>query len=217
VAEGALPWLVPLLPEDENTLRGIYEQLDGIFLTGGIDVEPSHYGEERSHWVQEIDPARDWTELRLVRWAMAEHKPIFGVCRGHQLINVAAGGTLYQDVREQHPEAVKHDYFSCSGQFARDELTHAVEVVRDSHLGHILGLDRVPVNSMHHQGVKELGRGLKPTAFAPDGLVEGFEADNGHFLIGVQWHPEELVEKDEAMRRLFTTFLNAAREYRRHR
>jgi putative glutamine amidotransferase len=215
-AEGAVPWLVPLLQGDEATLRCVYERLDGLFLTGGVDVDPASYGEARDpRWVQDTDPARDWAELTLLRWALADRKPVLGVCRGHQAINVAAGGTLYQDVRGQLREAIKHDYFSttAAGNFPRDRIAHEVRVPRGSRLSAILGSEAVPVNSMHHQGVKGLAPGLRATAFAPDGLVEGLEGPNGHYLVGVQWHPEELADKDAGMRRLFTTFLQAAADY----
>ncbi len=209
----AIPWLVPLLQGDENTLRAIYDRLDGVFLTGGVDVDPSCYREERHPLCGATDPARDWTELRLVRWAVEDGKPVLGVCRGIQLLNVAVGGTLYQDVSAQHPQAIKHDYFPAGG-FARDQLTHTVRVAARSRLAGILGAAEVAVNSMHHQGIKALAPALTATAFAPDGLIEAVEGGNGQFLVGVQWHPEELAQRDAPMNRLFTAFLEAAGSYR---
>ena len=207
---GALPWFIPLLPNDESTLRDIYERLDGVFLTGGVDVDPSNYGETRLACCDETDPERDWTEMRLVRWAQEEGKPLIGVCRGIQMINVALGGSLYQDVREQRCESIRHDYFSTSGEFSREYLAHTVRIERGSRLAQLLSAEEVPVNSMHHQGIRRLAPGLRPTAFAPDGLIEGFEGQNARFLLGVQWHPEELAESSEPMRRLFTAFIEAA-------
>jgi putative glutamine amidotransferase len=209
-AAGAVPWLVPLLPEDEATLRCIYDRLDGVFLTGGVDVNPAHYGEPVHRLCGPTDADRDETEIRLIRWAQADHKPTLGVCRGHQMINVALGGSLYQDVGDQHPQAIKHDYFPSSGDYTRDYVVHDVAVTGGSRLAAVLGTGPVCVNSMHHQGVKRLAPGLQATAFAPDGLIEGVEGSNGHFLVGVQWHPEELTDKDPAMRRLFGEFLAAA-------
>jgi putative glutamine amidotransferase len=127
-----------------------------------------------------------------------------------QVINVAAGGSLYQDVTAQHPKAIKHDYFPTGG-YTRDYISHSVRIVPGSRLGAVLGAEEVPVNSMHHQGVKRLAEGLVPTAYAPDGLIEGLEGGNGHFLVGVQWHPEELVGTSSGMRRLFAAFLETAR------
>lgn len=213
VADGAVPWLVPSLTGDEPTLRAIYEHLDGVFLTGGVDVGPERYGEEKHALCGQTDPARDWTELTLLRWAMADRKPVLGVCRGMQVINVAAGGSLYQDVSAQHPKAHKHDYFPVGG-YSRDYISHNVRIEPGSRLGRILGAEEAPVNSMHHQGIKRLADGLIATAHAPDGLIEGVEGANGQFLLGVQWHPEELTESSASMRRLFTAFLETAGRYR---
>src|SRR5262249_4217080 len=184
-AAGAVPWVIPLLQGDEETLRRIYERLDGVFLTGGVDVDPACYGEPRHPLCGATDPARDWAELRLVRWGCADGKPVLGVCRGIQVINVAAGGTLYQDVAAQHPTAIKHDYFP-SGGHARDRLTHSVRVVERTRLAGLLGAAESAVNSMHHQGIKALAPGLVASAFAPDGLIEGVEGPDGRFLVRVQ-------------------------------
>src|SRR5207237_824725 len=105
-AAGAIPWVIPLLEGNEGTLRQIYERLDGLFLPGGVDVDPVAYGEPRSALCGRTDPARDWTELLFVRWALADRKPVLAVCRGAQLVNVAVGGSLYQDVGAQHPDAI---------------------------------------------------------------------------------------------------------------
>lgn len=209
-AAGAVPWLVPSPPGDEDAVRAVYERLDGVFLAGGVDVDPAAYGEERRPVCDRPDTARDWTELTLVRWAAADGKPVFGVCRGMQAINVACGGSLYQDVAEQHPRAIKHDYFGPSATWPRDHLAHAVRVEPGSRLGRLLGAERVEVNSLHHQGVKRLAPALVATAFAPDGLIEGIERPGESFLVGVQWHPEELTEAHAAMCRLFDGFVEAA-------
>jgi putative glutamine amidotransferase len=173
VAAGAVPWIIPLLEGDPASLRAIYERVDGIFLPGGVDLDPSAYCEGPSRLVGRTDPARDEIELTLTRWALDDHKPLLAVCRGIQVVNVAAGGSVHQ-------------------------------------LRALLGAPVVKVNSMHHQGIKSLAVGLRPTAFAPDGLIEGLESPNGHFLLGVQWHPEALVERDPRMQRLFAAFIEAA-------
>jgi putative glutamine amidotransferase len=209
-AAGAIPWLIPLLRNDAETLGCLYERLDGLFLTGGVDVDPANYHESRHERCGVTDPDRDWTELTLIRWAVANHKPILGVCRGIQVLNVAGGGTLYQDLAAQHPHPIKHDYFSPGGSTRRDYLAHEVHVVPDSRLAAVLSKESVPVNSMHHQGIKDLAPGLTASAFAPDGLIEGVEGRNEQFLLGVQWHPEELADGDPLMRRLFTAFVAAA-------
>lgn len=207
---GAVPLLIPLLKDDVETLRQIYDRLDGVFLTGGVDVDPSQYREERHPKCGKTDPDRDWTELMLVRWALADRKPVLGVCRGIQVINVAAGGTLFQDIPFQLPQAIKHDYFPTPGGYNRNDLVHGVLVTENSRLSRIMGVGRVQVNSMHHQGIKDLAPGLVATAVAPDGVIEGVETADGHFLVGVQWHPEELADDAPEMQQLFTAFLRAA-------
>jgi putative glutamine amidotransferase len=209
VAAGALPWIIPLIQNDETTLRGIYDRLDGVFLPGGVDLHPSSYAEQAHDLCGRTDAARDEIELRLTRWALQDRKPLLAVCRGIQVVNVAAGGTVHQDLATQLPGAIKHDYFPRQGQYSRDLLVHDVEVVPGSRLGSLLGASRVQVNSMHHQGIKQLAPGLRPTAHAPDGLIEGLESANGHFLLGVQWHPEALVQRDPRMARLFSAFVEA--------
>ena len=208
-AAGAVPWLVPLLPDDEATLRAVYEHLDGVFLTGGVDVDPASYGEPRHELCDRTDPPRDATELALIRWAVADKKPVLGVCRGIQALNVACGGSLYQDVTAQHPRAIKHDYFPTGDRYPRDYLAHPVRVGAGSRLASVLGAEQVQVNSMHHQGIKALAAGLRATAHAPDGLIEGVEKPDARFVIGVQWHPEELAEQHAPMRRLFAAFVEA--------
>jgi putative glutamine amidotransferase len=209
-ASGAIPWVVPLLEGNEATLRQIYERLDGLFLPGGVDVDPVTYGESRSELCGRIDAARDWTELLLARWALADRKAVLAVCRGAQLINVAVGGSLYQDVGAQHPDAIKHDHFPIKGR-RRDELAHEVRVAPGSRLHRLLGADTLAVNSMHHQGIARLAPGLRAVATSPDGLIEGVEGGvNGQFLLGVQWHPEDLIDVDPRMRRLFDAFIEAS-------
>src|SRR5262249_34145845 len=212
-AGGALPWLIPLLPDDPSTLRAVYDMLDALFLTGGVDVDPSTYGEERLELCDRSDPARGATELALIRWAPADHKPILRVCPGVQVINVACGGSLYQHVTDQPPAAIKHDYFPTPTDYPRDYLAHPVRVDEGTRLRALLGAPQVQVNSMHHQGIKRLAQGLRATAFAPDGLIEGVEMNGGQYLVGVQWHPEELADAHAPMRRLFTDFIEAASSF----
>ena len=211
---GALPWMIPLVFDEPETLRGIYDELDGVFLPGGADIDPASYGEERHPRCDTSDPPRDAVELALVRWAMADRKPVLGVCRGLQLVNLAAGGTLYQDLAEQMPGAIKHDYFPFGGRYARNYLAHEVRVAEHSRLAEVVGAGVLKVNSMHHQGVRRLGERLTASAVAPDGLVEGIESADGSYLMAVQWHPEVLIDESPATQRLFRSFIDAAADYR---
>jgi putative glutamine amidotransferase len=209
---GAAPVMIPLLVHDVEALRGIYDALDGVFIAGGVDVDPATYHEPRQELCGRTDLDRDGVEVLFTKWARADGKPVFGVCRGLQIINVAAGGTLYQDC-EYFNGAIKHDYFPNAG-YARDYLAHSVTVESDTRLHEIFGADEVAVNSMHHQGLNRIADGLVASAFAPDGLVEAVEAPGDAFVVGVQWHPEMLVDSDPGTRRLFEAFVVAAARYR---
>lgn len=214
VQAGAEPRRIPLLHHDEDRLRNHYDRIDGLMLTGGADVDPSLYGEERHPQCHPSDLARDHTEIKLFRWAWEDRKPIFGICRGMQLVNVAAGGTLYQDLRTQCPQAIKHDYFSNIGGYPRDLLSHEVRIDPSFQLGQVMGMEQVQVNSLHHQGVKQLAPGFVATAFGTDGIIEGMETTDDRFVLAVQWHPEELIDLLEVNRRLFAAFIDAARRQR---
>jgi len=213
---GGIPWMIPLLDDDEETLRALYDHLDGILIPGGVDMDPVTFGEAPHPKLGAIDPARDRVELRLTRWAIEDRKPMLGLCRGIQVINVALGGTLYQDIAAQLPEAIKHDYFPTAG-FERDHLAHEVTLAGGSRLQSLLERPTILVNSMHHQGIKQLARALVPAATAPDGLIEAVEVASDHFMVGVQWHPEVFEMSDPHTRHLFREFVTAASRWRRQR
>jgi putative glutamine amidotransferase len=213
---GAVPWMIPLLDDDLPTLRQIYERLDGIFLAGGVDMDPASYGAEPHERCGRTDPPRDTVELQLARWALEDGKPVLGVCRGMQVMNVAAGGTLIQDCEACFPGAVKHDYFPGQG-WARDYLAHPVRMAAGSRLAASFGGDEARVNSMHHQAVDVLAPSLEATAWSPDGMVEALEGRGGSFFVGVQWHPEMLIDTHAGTRRLFESFIYAANEFHESR
>ncbi|HEV3383996.1 MAG TPA: gamma-glutamyl-gamma-aminobutyrate hydrolase family protein [Gemmata sp.] len=207
---GAIPWIIPLIPHDTDTLQHIFDRLDGVFITGGVDVDPSHYGESKLPLCGVTDPDRDAVEIALLRHALNRNLPVLAVCRGIQILNVTCGGTLYQDVTAQVPTAIKHDYFPTPEKPCRKFLAHDIAVKPGSRLGRILSDEVVPVNSMHHQAIKDLAPNLKATAHAADGIIEAVESDGEHYLIAVQWHPEELTESHPGMARLFSSFAEAA-------
>jgi putative glutamine amidotransferase len=209
-AVGGVPWLIPLVPHDTEMLGEIFDRLDGVFVTGGVDVDPARYGEPRSPLCGETDPDRDAVEIALLRHAMGRGLPVLAVCRGLQILNVACGGTLYQDVAAQVPAALKHDHFPTPENPSRKYLAHDITVKGGSRLAHILGDAVVPVNSMHHQAIKDLAPALAATAYAPDGIIEGIEGTGSQFVVAVQWHPEELTDTQPGMARLFTEFAAAA-------
>jgi putative glutamine amidotransferase len=202
---GGAPLIVPPHLEEAG-LRAIFERLDGLLLSGGGDIKPALFGEEDSNLLWQVDEQRDRAELALARWALAERLPLLAICRGIQMLNVAAGGTLVQDISTQVPGALSHStVFRPLSQIA-----HTVEVAAGSRLAGLVGAGEVEVNSAHHQAVKSVGAGLVVTARAPDGIVEGLEAPAHPFCVGVQWHPEVMAENYPEMRRLFAGLIEAA-------
>jgi putative glutamine amidotransferase len=206
-AAGGIPVLLTphFTPEVQAAL---WRRLDGLVLTGGGDIEPARFGEAGHPTVDDVSPARDDLELGLTRRAVAEDVPLFAICRGIQVLNVALGGTLVQDIPSEWPNALAH-----AQSAPRHEPTHAVKIMGEgTHLARVLGALEVEVNSLHHQAIKQLGDGLREVAWAPDGIVEGVEMPgDDRFVLGVQWHPEELVPHDPAARSLFDALVDAAR------
>ena len=203
---GGAPLVIPPHLE-EAELRPIFERVDGLLLSGGGDIGPVLYGEQDGGLLWSVDAWRDRTELALARWALAEGLPLLAICRGIQVLNVAAGGTLIQDIPTQVRDALSHS--TVAGR-PIDTVAHTVEVAAGSRLAALIGAGELGVNSAHHQAVKAVGAGLVITACAPDGIVEGLEAPGHPFCLGVQWHPEAMVESRPVMRRLFEGLARAA-------
>jgi putative glutamine amidotransferase len=209
---GGLP-LVITPAHGGDSLRELYDLLDGLVLTGGEDVEPARYGETTVHPSVEVVPERDAAEFRLLEWALGDGLPVLAICRGMQVLNVALGGTLHQDLPTDRSAGLAHNQAKADPPIPRTRPSHDVAVVAGSRLAGIVGDGALAVNSMHHQGIRRLAPSLVPVAHAADGLVEGVEAADpaGSFLVGVQWHPEELArDGDAASRRLFAAVVTAA-------
>jgi putative glutamine amidotransferase len=207
VRAGAAPVLIPHLAS-KVLLRTLYEQLDGLLLPGGEDVDPVRYGELRHEKCGASSTERDETELALARWAVEEGKPLLAICRGIQVFNVALGGTLLQDIQAQLPGAEKHDWYP---GYPRDHLPHTVSVDPHTRLSSLVGSGSLPVNSLHHQALKDVAPGLTVTARAPDQVIEAVELQNHPFALAVQWHPEELAGRDARAQRLFDALALASR------
>lgn len=206
---GGLPLvLAPGKPEDAPALAAEYlDRVQALVLSGGADVDPALYGEARHPTVKRVFPERDAFELALCREALRRDMPTLAICRGHQLLNVATGGTLFQDIASQVEAAVVHD-----PDQERWERCHDVVLLPGTRLRDILGQERVAVNSFHHQAVKELGRGLVLSARGcDDGVIEGMEMPDRKFMIGVQWHPESFWDRQPGFQPLFRALVNAAR------
>lgn len=202
---GGAPLLIPPVT-DEPTLRALYERLDGLLLAGGGDIDPELYGAEPHEKIGPVDPLRDGAELPMARWAVADGKPVLGICRGIQVINVALGGTLYQDLPSQIGDAVQHNL-----SYEREDWTHmahAITIAPGSRLAGLIGVQTMTTNSLHHQAVRDIAPGLHAVAWAPDGVIEALEASTDQFLIGVQCHPEALQgEVDPRWQALFAAFV----------
>jgi putative glutamine amidotransferase len=205
IRAGGLPVIIPetVLPAE---LEGLRLRLDGLLLTGGADVDPARFNGKPNPKVYGIDAQRDEVEINLARLAASTNWPFLGICRGIQVINVALGGTLFTDIADQLPEALKHDYDSDT---ERALEAHPVELETGSALARILGGDTVRVNSLHHQGIENIAAGLRPIGTAPDSLVEAVELPGHPFGLGVQWHPEAMPDSLQ-MQALFSAFIKAA-------
>ena len=207
ITAGATPLLIP--PGlGASDLEAVCARLDGLLLTGGADIDPARYGEARLPECGELEPDRDELELAITGMALSRDLPTLGICRGMQALNVAMGGTLYQDIATQLPEAAPHAHTAPP----RDYRAHSVIVERDSHLNEILGAAELQVNSLHHQAVKQPGAGARIVAWSSDGVAEAMELPDKRFAVAVQYHPEELVQTDALSRRLFAAFVQACRE-----
>jgi putative glutamine amidotransferase len=203
---GGAPMIIPPYLE-EDQLRAIFERVDGLILSGGGDVHPASFREKAGELLWNVDVDRDQTEIALARWALAEGLPLLAICRGAQVVNVAAGGTLLRDIPTQIPDALQHS--SVIGRPV-NTIAHTVEVKPETRLAAIVGAGELGVNSAHHQAVKDVGHDLIVTASAPDGVPEATEAPGHPFCICVQWHPEVMVESHPLMRRLFEELVQVA-------
>lgn len=201
---GAIPVLLPITA-DTDMMERFLDQVDGLLLTGGLDVDPARYGEEKLPCCGTCSACRDRMEFPLCRMALERDIPVLAICRGMQLLSCVLGGTLWEDIASQAGSTLQH---------ARHDVpataVHEVSVQSGSLLRRIVGTDTLPVNSRHHQGIRKLGEGLVITAAAPDGIAEAVELPGKRFVLGVQWHPESLSVKEPAHQALFDAFVRAA-------
>lgn len=201
---GGVPILIPVF-DDLSGLQALLPRLDGLMLSGGLDVDPRYYQEEPHPTVAETNPKLDELELALAQWALQEDVPTLGICRGMQLLNVAFGGNLFQDLDSQYPGSIKHPNW----ELPRNTLVHRVRIERGSRIEKILGTREIEVNSLHHQATKEPGTGIKITGYADDGVAELMEIPDHRFMVAAQCHPEELYDDSPIWPRLFRAFIDA--------
>lgn len=204
---GGIPMLIAasVTAEDAKTIA---ETVDGLLLTGGGDVAPDIYGGAVCPQLMFVDNPRDAIELALAKQFYELDKPLLGICRGAQVMNIALGGTLFTDIPTQYKTDISHQNQGSNTAKTRREIVHKVSVVPDTKFSKIIARDETEVNSFHHQAIKKLADGLVATAYAPDGILEGIEDPTKKFFLGVQWHPEWLTAQEQTQA-LFTAFVNA--------
>lgn len=205
LAGGGIPVVLPYT-KNHDSIREMIERIDGLLLSGGVDIDPTLFGEEPLPGLGEIMPQRDELETQLIREALGQDLPILAICRGVQMLNVVAGGNMYQDVSSQKANILQH-----SQKAPTDHLSHFVNIEKGSKLQQIIGQERIKVNSFHHQAVKDPAPGFQVTAAASDGVVEAIESLQHTFVVGVQWHPECSVSSDEPSQKIFRAFIAACR------
>ena len=204
VHAGGIPVVMPSC-EDMDLMKAAVDRLDGVLLSGGDDIDPARYSTRANAHLGTVLPRRDAAELAIARYVMEEtEKPLLGICRGIQVMNVAMGGSLYIDLPDEGKLA--HSL----GMYPRGAVSHKVEVADGTHLAEIMGAGERSVNSFHHQAVKELAEPFIVSARSlPDDVIEAIEMPGHRFAVGVQWHPEELTSREEAAE-LFRRFVLAA-------
>lgn len=209
----AIPLVVPFQFEKEN-LRELAEMADGLLLPGGGDVHPRHYGVEDIHENSgDFSHERDEMEITLAKFFIELGKPVFGICRGAQVLNVALGGTLYQDIGSELDTSIRHEYDVSVSKLERYvQDTHEVHLTKDTALRSFFGCEKITTNSLHHQCVKETAPALCVSALGEDGIIEGIESKdmNANWILGVQWHPETITKEHPEQKVLFEKFIEAA-------
>ncbi|MGL5231767.1 MAG: gamma-glutamyl-gamma-aminobutyrate hydrolase family protein [Fusobacteriaceae bacterium] len=200
---GGIPILIPFA--DEALAKEYVDRCDGILFSGGEDVSPLFYGEDPKKQLGVIDTKRDFWEKALLKAVVEKSKPILGICRGCQVINVFLGGNLFQDIDSQVKNVLGHHPKGVLG----DEKYHRIKIKKDSELYKIFNREIIEINSFHHQSVKELGEDLKVIATANDGIVEAFQSYDmdEHYILGIQWHPEAMVKRYDEFLKIFENFV----------
>lgn len=205
---GGIPLLIPVNSNMEY-LTGVVDSIDALILTGGADVDPIHFGEEILPCNGNISPERDEMELILTKLIIEAKKPVLGICRGMQLINIALGGTLYQDIRTQVTDTNLLQHEQKAPVWYQ---SHMVEIEESSILHQSYDTTQYRVNSFHHQAVKDVADGLKASAWTSDGIIEAIEGNEGSFILAVQWHPETMWQKDSKHLAVFRALIKEARK-----
>ncbi len=205
IVSGAIPIMLPITGDDD-LIDDYLNIVDGLYFSGGCDINPLIFNEDPIREIGRIDYSRDEFEIRLFKKAAAKNMPILGICRGAQVINVASGGNLYQDIYVQRKGTNGHSPKFSSGGYAY----HRVKITKNSMVYNILKTEETNVNSFHHQAVKDVAEGYKVTAVSEDGIIEAIESVDHSFIVGIQWHPEIMFERYPECLKIFEALINAA-------
>jgi putative glutamine amidotransferase len=207
---GGLPIIIPH-SRSRIQISHLLKRIDGLLISGGgFDIDPAYYREQPIAKLGKINPQRTFTELEAIAFGLKGDLPMLGICGGAQAINVALGGSLYQDIPTQCPAALKHQQEEYGENYG-----HLVDVTHGTLLYKICDCKTLKVNTTHHQAIRRLGEGLAINAIAPDGVIEGIESKNQSFVLGLQWHPEVLAHTEVLQRKIFSSFVSACRHLRR--
>ncbi len=210
---GGIPIVLPIL-EDTSQIQPILKELHGVIFTGGTDINPFYYNEEPRYGLGEVKPYRDEHEFKLLELCLEKFEgPVMGICRGMQLINVLHGGSMYQCLEQDRSDGIMHALIE---RYPLEYPSHLVYLKENSWLFKICAQQTLYVNSLHHQGVKELGKSLKVSARAGDGLIEGIEREGERLVFGLQWHPEMMMEKSFEARKIFTDFVQECKYFQKN-
>lgn len=202
---GSMPIVLPYTSNLQQ-IKEIVGRIDGLMLTGGTDVDPGMFGEEPQPGLQQIDPRRDQFEEMLILESLQQDLPIFAICRGQQILNVVAGGTLIQNLYVL-PNVLQHHQFA-----PRNHCSHEIEIAPETKLSNMISDRRWKVNSFHHQSVKDPAPGFRVAAVSSDGITEAIESEYHRYVMGVQWHPSDLLDQDPLALQLFTIFVQACKK-----
>lgn len=203
---GGLPMIIPFT-NDKADIEQIAAMFDAFLFTGGQDIDPSLYGEEKQEYCDRIVCDRDTLDISLMKEVAKTDKPVFGICRGLQVMNVAFGGTLYQDIPTQCNSKVLHRM-----EEPFDRVAHTVDIVENTPLIDIVNTKTIGVNTIHHQAIKDVAPKLEVTAISEDGIIEGVYMPGKKFFMATQWHPELTYFEEESSKKIITAFVNAAKE-----
>ncbi len=195
-----IPLIFPIC-NNENVVKKMVESVDGVLLSGGSDIHPFLFNEEPIKEIGTISQERDFLDFKVLQYAVEMKKPVLGICRGHQVINVFFSGNIYQDISSQTSSQIKH------AQSAHTNLaTHKINIKKDSFLYDIFG-DSAEINSFHHQAIKDVADKFDVIATSNDGIIEAIEYKGDEFIVGTQWHPEKMTESNEKMQEIFNRFV----------